>query len=120
MYQFNITIMPFNFQIRVMPDGCVRIVFSWRTTEVEFRHFHRIPWSRFDMDGTYHQYTADRRRYISICRYIPANEFGRTDLFAFANEYRLEFKRVCAAYKPALDIVETYDMSMQEYSRINA
>lgn len=95
-----------------MPDGCVRVVFSWRITEVEYKDFPRISWDKFDMDGTFSRYTYKDRRYFSICRYLPAQEFGITDIFKFANEYRLEFKRVCAAYASALSIVETYDVTL--------
>lgn len=110
MYQFIVNILPFIFKVRVMPDGCVRIVLSWRTTEVEFFDFPRISWSKFDMDGTYSQYTVDSRRYFSICVYMSAEKFGNLRIYDWACELRNEFKRVCAAYAPALSIVETYDV----------
>ena len=105
MYQFIVTLLPFIFRVRVMPDGCVRIVLSWRTTETEYNHFPRIPWTSFGMDGVYSRYSANDRRYFSICVYMSAEKFGTTELYEWACNYRNEFKRVCAAYAPALSIV---------------
>lgn len=103
-------VLPFKFVVTILPASVVSLEVSFRISAENHALFQKIAWPMFGIEGTFNLRTIKGRHYLAIHKYIHADAAGYLDVYEYGEELRNEVLRVCAAYKPALTIVETYDI----------